>query len=245
MLWDTFVKEIESELESREKDFLQGETIAKTVCPTDTRMVPKIMESFDPDDKEILDVMWDTVWGKPALYHNLKVSLPTAQSGRYIKLMKEHFNIVPYKDLDHIVDIGGGFGNMYRIMSNLGYKGRYQIIDLPIMHKLQQKYLKKACSDTSNLEQIDLDMEKAIPTGKSMLIATHSVNEMSMDTRKKIEPYYKNYDYIFINHNTFFDGIDNIRYFQDLMNMLQSDYQIFDFNCPISQSHWFKLCLRK
>jgi hypothetical protein len=245
MLWDTFVKEIEFELESREKDFLQGETIAKTVCPTDTRMVPKIIESFGPDDKEILDVMWDTVWGKPTLYHGLKVSLPTAQSGRYIKLMKEHFNIVPYKDLDHIVDIGGGFGNMYRIMSNLGYKGRYQIIDLPIMHKLQQKYLKKACSDTSNLEQIDLDMEKAIPTGKSMLIATHSVNEMPMDTRKKIEPYYKNYDYIFINHNRIFDGIDNIRYFQDLMNMLQSDYQIFDFNCPISQSHWFKLCLRK
>jgi hypothetical protein len=244
MLWDTLLIEIEAELKSREDDFLRGPTIAKTVCPVGTKTVPELLETLRIKDTDILSVMKDTKWGKPVLHPVFKVSLSTAQTGRYIKLMKDYFNIIPYTDLDHIVDLGGGFGNMYRIMSTLGYKKKYQIIDFPIMHKLQRKYLSKICTDISNLEQIDLDMEKAVPTGKSMLIATHSVNEMPMDTRKKIESYYKNYDYIFFNHNKTFDDIDNIQYFQELMDMLKSDYRIHDFNCNIHQSHHFKLFQR-
>jgi hypothetical protein len=245
MLWDEFLTSIQEELDTLEKDFLRGKVISKTVCPTDPKLVPKLMQCFGPADSDIVQEVKDTVWGKPTLHEELKISLATAQTGRYIKLMKDHFRILPYKDINHIVDIGGGYGNMYRIMNRLGYKGKYQIIDFPIMHKLQLRYLEKTCSDISNLEQIDLDMEKAIPSGKSMLIATHSVNEMPLDTRKKIEPYYKNYDYLFFNHNSNFDGIDNIEYFKNLMDMLQYDYHIVDFNCPIHKSHWFKICQRK
>ena len=93
MLWDTFVEKIEAELNSREKDFLKADTIAKTVCPTDIRMVPKLRAILGPDDKDILDVMYDTVWGKPTLHPDLKISLSTIQSGRYIKLMKDYFII--------------------------------------------------------------------------------------------------------------------------------------------------------
>lgn len=245
MLWDEFVIRIREELDNLEKDFLRGQIISRTVCPTYTRSVPDLINCLDSNDSHILEALKDPEWGRPTLHKNLKVSLTSAQSGRYIKMMKDHFGILPYKDLTHIVDIGGGYGNMYRIMSSLGYRNRYQIIDFPVMHELQLRYLNKVCDDISNLEQIDLDMEKAIPTGKSMLIATHSVNEMPLDMRKTIEPYYKNYDYLFFNHNRNFNGIDNIEYFKSLMDMLKYDYHIIDFNCPIHKSHWFKLCQRK
>lgn len=245
MLWDQFILSIQEELNNNNDRFLRCPVISRTVCPADTKAVPRLMETFDDSDLDIVNELVDPEWGNPAVHPKLKISLSTAQNGRYIKLMKDYFKILPYKDIDHIVDIGGGYGNMYRILNRLGYKGRYQIIDFPIMHQLQLRYLNNTCKDISNLEQIDLDMEKAIPLGKSLLIATHSVNEMPLDLRKSIEPFYKNYDYLFFNHNRNFDEIDNIEYFGDLMDKLQHEYHIYDFNCPIHSSHWFKICKRK
>lgn len=242
-LWDQLLKDIEHELKICKNDFLSASTIAKTLCPKDTRAVDQIVNSLY--NKEIPEHLKDPRWGKAHLDQKHGVSLSTAQTVRYVALMQQYFSSSIIQDVDHIVDIGGGFGNMYRIFNLMGYRGKYQIIDFPLIHSLQRRYLERAVDDFSNLEQIELNMEKAWPVGKSMLIATHSVNEMPLEVRAKIESYYKNYNYIFINHNKIFNGVDNMKYFNNIVNLLKETHNSYQFNCPIHKSHWFKLFAMK
>lgn len=41
-----------------------------------------------------------------------------------------------------IIEFGGGYGSMYRIIRNLGFEGRYIIFDLPVLAALQEYYLR-------------------------------------------------------------------------------------------------------
>ena len=242
-LWDDFQKDIAKELKKFKTDFLRGPVIAKTTCPSDTRHVSTYIQAFkSKKDKAILDHLKDPEFGQPYTDRKNNVTLVTTQSLYYIKLMKDIFHIHIPTQITHVVDIGGGYGNMYRILNNMGYLQRYQIIDFPIMHRMQKYYTDNTCSFTKNLEFIDLNMKKAKPEGgKSLLIATHSINEMPLAVRTPIEPYYKNYDYIFINHNKRFNRIDNVEYFAKINALLETDYRVYDFQCTINQQHYFKL----
>ena len=119
-----------------------------------------------------------------------------------------------------------------RPRSNLGYTGRYQIVDFPEMLTIQEDYLTR--NNITNVDFLPLEMDKLLPREDdvSIMIATFSINEMPLNTRALIEPHYAKYDYLFVAHNTVFDGVDNMEYFKQLRDELKQTFEISYFRDP-------------
>lgn len=85
------------------------------------------------------------------------------------------------KNLDTIVDIGAGIGEMTDVVRHLGFKGKYVIYDFPVLLEIQKRY-----HDQLGLENVEYvsdvnDLEEA-----DLCISTWSLTEMSLDLREKI-----------------------------------------------------------
>jgi hypothetical protein len=83
------------------------------------------------------------------------------------------------------------------------------------MHEIQKLFL-------------DFDIEyknwkdDLTPPSKSLFVATFSISECSMEIRDKVEEDIQKHDYIFIIHNEEFDGINNIKWCEQLIERLDN-----------------------
>lgn len=118
-------------------------------------------------------------------------------------------------DFDNIFEFGGGYGSMARLFSNLGYKGKYIIYDIPIFSKLQSEYLKnigvKGVKHISNIEEIP------VLDGSVLFIATWSLSEAPLQLRDQIIDKVKANSYL-VAYQKSFDDVNNQDYFQKVMN---------------------------
>jgi hypothetical protein len=143
---------------------------------------------------------------------------------------------INFNELSYIFEFGGGYGNMCRLIRKLGFNGKYVIFDLPIFSALQTFYLnisnisasfngvgqktKTYCvSDFLKLKKILRDIDKR--NGKNLFIATWSLSESPMVTRKNIKPLLKKFDYQLIAYQARFKGLDNIKYFKRYMKKMK------------------------
>jgi hypothetical protein len=97
------------------------------------------------------------------------------------------------RKFDHIVEIGGGFGNWTRLCDDIIKFKKWTIIDLPHVVKLQKEFLKKELKKNYNkMEFIDtkeyrdwkVDFKEA-----DLVIGSHSLSEFNYST---FEDYYDN-----------------------------------------------------
>lgn len=114
------------------------------------------------------------------------------------------------KDLSTIVEFGGGYGGLCKVIKDSGFKGKYVIYDLPELNLLQKYFLtKEGCMDnvilTSDYSVFDKNYD--------LLIATWSLSETPLEMRDKVINSAKNYLMAFQNS---FSGIDNVSYFSKL-----------------------------
>ena len=91
-------------------------------------------------------------WFKKAIVNEVPVFYPvpyysyrqtnsnTVHHAYHISQLLKYVNIDINK-LSTIIEFGGGYGNMCRLLFNLGFKGNYTIFDLPIFSELQRYYL--------------------------------------------------------------------------------------------------------
>ncbi len=127
------------------------------------------------------------------------------------------YHLDQFKDklicLDNIIEFGGGFGAMCRVVYEQGFKGQYTIFDLPEFLLLQEFYLKLHNVDISNIFFVS-DI-KNVGTQDGLLIATWSLSEVGLALRMKflsaINP-----QYFLIAYQPSFGGIDNSKYFKNL-----------------------------
>lgn len=122
-----------------------------------------------------------------------------------------------------ILEFGGGYGSMCRVVNKLGFSGNYVIFDLPEFTLLQKFFLRNVgftvCESyeeykknggiycTSNISELDESYD--------LMIATWSISEVPLELREKIfGKDIKNFLVAF--QDTFFD-INNNEYFTDLM----------------------------
>ena len=163
-------------------------------------------------------------------------------------MMKEKFGIFPPDGgIKHFLEIGGGYGNFCRIVKEFGYSGRYVIADLPEMHAIQRHFLVHALPERSVSDGIEFrtltDVGILPEQGPSFLLATFSLNEMPLETRRTLEPHYSRFDYLFFVYNRAFDGVDNIAYFTELAETLSKKFRVQHFKDP-HRRPWFLLCDR-
>jgi hypothetical protein len=123
-------------------------------------------------------------------------------------------------DFDMIIEFGGGYGSMCRLISNLGFTGDYVIFDLPEFSILQKSYLISIRNKPSNLSLVT-KLDDLISFGKScnkiLLIATWSLSEAPLDVRKKFLEFV-DFDYALLAYQDTFDGVDNNAFFDALSN---------------------------
>ncbi|MEK7615667.1 MAG: hypothetical protein AAB420_00495 [Patescibacteria group bacterium] len=116
-------------------------------------------------------------------------------------------DISKLKNISAIVEIGGGYGCMRRLIHELGFRGKYTIFDFPEFLSLQKYYLGRLniptifTSEPNNLKG-------------ELYIALWSVSEMPLEQRDAVLKNAKRY---LIAYQQNFEGIDNEAYFIEFM----------------------------
>jgi len=137
-------------------------------------------------------------------------------------------------DADTIVDIGGGYGSMARIVHALGFRGSYVIFDQPPVLALQRYYLGLhgiAAVDADSgdavgapvvlcrsIEQVTRSLTRPGRTRLSLL-STWALSEMPLELRLQLEPLLQlpSCAKALLAYQTQFEGVDNRRYFTELI----------------------------
>jgi hypothetical protein len=100
--------------------------------------------------------------------------------GKHILQLTFLFNTK--RSYNHIVEIGGGYGNMARLCNNIVQYTQWDIIDIPHMSEIQEFYLKNEIKDVSKFRFLsaysNVEYSKA-PI--DLVIATHSLSELAID----------------------------------------------------------------
>jgi len=108
------------------------------------------------------------------------------------------------RDYRTIVEFGGGYGSLQRIVHNLGFTGNYVGYDLPELQALQRYYLGSIGVHRAVTEQRE---------PPRLFIATWSLSESPVELRERIADEVSDFDAFLIAYQKHFGGIDNDAYF--------------------------------
>lgn len=143
-----------------------------------------------------------------------------------------------------IVEFGGGYGSMARLMYRLGFTGTYIIFDLPEFNYLQRYYLEGAAPDLKIKEELSSDEMTVVLTSDiqkladelkktgtpDLFIALWSLSESPIELRNQIIKTVVTSKHILIAYQALFDGIDNNSYFEGVKTLFSphkwSSYEI-------------------
>ena len=145
---------------------------------------------------------------------------------------------------DCVIEFGGGYGSMCRLISNLAFQGRYIICDLPIFSALQEYYLSSLnltvrrprrgdalnagislLSDVAHLSSLMSDLRDS----KTLFIATWSLSEIPLAARKEISEVARNSSAFLIAYQKDFMEIDNSLFFESWREKSSSGKSIVNF----------------
>ncbi len=250
--WDLMLNQILEEINTFPMSFLRTPVISRTVHP-DQQILGKLyfdeLLNSDLFTRRILPMLQDPPMGNPYLCEFFPLTSPMSiQHVYYIDMIYKKMGFfVPDNQIGHIVEVGGGYGNLARLFRNFGYEGTHCILDLPEMQSMQQHYLAHVLpvGQQQSISYKSIGDRDVVRTDvPSLLIATFSISEMPLATRHALEDYYKDFNYLFFAYNAAFDGVDNLEYFSGLQHKLSSDFSTNLFKDDY-RSAWFLLCERK
>jgi hypothetical protein len=134
-------------------------------------------------------------------------------------------------EMDVVIEFGGGYGSMCRLLYQLGFAGTYVLFDIPEFSVLQTYYLRclglpvqkttGLCNSTNGIYCIsDLDKfqevaSKRTQIGKSIFVAIWSLSECPLGLREKVKRTVDNVDYYLFGYQEKFGEIQNIEFFQN------------------------------
>ena len=177
-----------------------------------------------------MPTLHDLPIGNPYICEVFPLASPqTIQHIYYFSLIQKKLGFfIASNQISFILELGGGYGNFCRLVYEYGYTGDYSIVDFLEMHSLQKHFLSYALPD-NNIEFHSTDNNNTFTqpkTGKSLFVATFSLNEMTIDDRNKMEKVFVEFDYLFIAYNKEIFSIDNAEYFDTLKNRLSGTFDI-------------------
>ncbi|MBV1796081.1 hypothetical protein [Siccirubricoccus sp. G192] len=146
-----------------------------------------------------------------------------------------HYESVTGRSLlshDCVVEFGGGYGSMCRLMNRLGFTGRYVIFDQPPILALQRYYLglhglraDYATEGSIVLCRSLAEVAEFMQPG-SALMSTWALSEMPLDLRAEIEMFLHDGRSVaaLLAYQKHFEGVDNAAYFQGLQERSARDW---------------------
>jgi len=152
----------------------------------------------------------------------------------YHLMQWERITGIETKNLDCIVEFGGGYGAMAWIVNRLGFKGEYVIYDIPEMSILQRYYLSNV--GVPAVLHITAGAEFITPPEADLLISCHALGEAPIGLRKWFLAHpFKSY---LIASQASWDGNDLCAYFDELAEVRDDlTWQIWE--SPVLKDHYY------
>ena len=228
-MWDKLENQVADEFESLGSDksqFMKKQFAQRVYTGEIHRVWKEVLE--DPWLEEVYDE--DTRQGRGFYDQTTKMmkgrhyTQTTLRSVLYLREMEKYFDLNKIK---WITDFGPGYGGFIRVWHKLFTNTRYQLVDLPRLHQVSQHYLNQydISAEWNTLEN------HQSPKDLSLFVATHSLNECTIETRNEVEKILPEYDHIYIVYNDSFDGINNLEYFEELGKKLNETHVVhIDFD---------------
>ena len=128
----------------------------------------------------------------------------------------------PVNEWDAVIEFGGGFGSLCRLVHQLGFRGRYVIFDLPPFTLLQRYFLRSAgivrdgeerITLTSELSELERHVAALPPEAWSMFVACWSLSETPLALRERIRPLVERIGRYAVAYQERYGEVDNVEYF--------------------------------
>lgn len=158
-------------------------------------------------------------WGTPKPYPGLAIDENTVH---HFYVLERLLSQVPdLNSFDHIVEFGGGYGNLNTILRDLNFKGDHIIFDMPEFSALQRffiagnGYLKKYPNVRFVGEFTELkSMTRNFKPEKTLLLGHWSISEAPLAVREPLFEAVPAKNFFFCCQGQF-DSVDNVQYFAD------------------------------
>ena len=124
-----------------------------------------------------------------------------------------------------VLEFGGGYGGMGRLLHRLGFRGTHVIFDLPEVSALQRFYLGHAGVPVRRWTREDRALDPGVvtvstlddlprvvearPPGAALFLATWSLGEAPEPPRAALLPVLAGFDAFLLGYTAMFEGIDN------------------------------------
>lgn len=170
----------------------------------------------------------DTI-GNPVRYFLYPISSGNKIHQAYHLKKFMEFSKIKLENFDNIVEFGGGYGVMSKMLLTVNKEIKYYIFDTPEVNLLQYYYLKRSglevgfkfnsnkkiilINDYLILKKIILNIDKR---KKNLFIANWSFSEINNSLRAKLDFIKKKIDYQIIAYQEKFENINNKIYFEKL-----------------------------
>lgn len=143
------------------------------------------------------------------------------------------------KTMDLIVEFGGGYGGLCKLIYQSGFSGKYVIYDLPLFSALQKYYLKALGYSVSSsfdkpgkiycissLKELKSLMKNTKRSDKRLFIATWSLSESPLSVREAFEPLLKQFNYYLVAYQDQFEQVDNMNYFKRFKSLTGAQHNL-------------------
>jgi len=234
--WDNMKLKILSEYRGNPDSWLQQPMIKRTMHPTHASLAMKYFTYLRENAPHLLEGIKENPYAKPTITTR-GFSLTTLQYLYYIHLIDTKICLT--NEIKEICEIGGGYAPFPKLLENIGFDGKYSIVDFPEFHEFQSEYIKATTVGhvIPSFHTLDDDFSPmtnvfGVTNHKSLMFATFSLNEMPLLDREKVIKNLKHENFMFI-FNRSFDGIDNLKWFYELRLRLEDRYIIESWKCPI------------
>ena len=218
--------------EENPESFLQWDVIKRTMVVGNADFIDIELQFL----KSLPD--WEDRWklaikevksGEPTLYPQYPESSGNTIHHAYHIAQFEHTSGLKVSEMKIVFEFGGGYGNMYRLLSNLGFKGKYIIFDFSQFSALQEYYIKslglkvltidnfKTANSgvlcISELEVLRQALRQCVDIKEAMFLATWSISETPISFRESILSLVTKFKYFLIAYQGQFEDNNNIEYF--------------------------------
>ena len=222
------------------ESFLQWDVIKRTMVVGNADFIDIELDFL----KSLLD--WDDRWklaikevevGEPTLYPGYPESSGNLIHHAYHLAQFENHSGVKVNEMNVIFEFGGGYGNMYRLASKLGFKGKYIIFDFPAFSALQEYFIKSvglevlnvnnfATSNSgllciSNLVDLEYALSLFVENQGTMFLASWSISETPISFRESILSLVKKSANFLIAYQGKFEDNNNIEFFEKWKSTLE------------------------
>jgi putative sugar O-methyltransferase len=224
--WNNYQERILQDFLRDPNNFLRSKFIAQTMhhahYELSNRCINQMLRSVK--SRRYLSLLSESPVGNPITDLSCPSSSPAMiQQVHHLMKIEEAFGNL--RTFDRIVDIGGGYGGFTKVVKKLGFTGEYVVYDLPVMHRIQDIYLRAVFGFSEDVATIDkikrytkpsnlLEDLKSTPL-RTLLVATWSLSEMPMLLRDELLAVMPYVNSAFIAFQRDFGGIDNINYFHE------------------------------